>query len=100
MEATRARAVVWLALIWRPLVFSVIAGFVFGAIGGGIAAIVAGSPRWSGLAGGLCGYAAGVPVWMWAARSTSQKQDTGFGVASMRPAAPRLESFGGAHPTN
>ena len=100
-ETTWARALGWLALMWKPLVFAVLAGFVSGAIGGGIAAIVAGSPKWSGLVGGLCGYAAGVPVWMWAVRSTPQKRHSDFRVAAaIRPATPSLESLGRIHPTN
>jgi hypothetical protein len=81
LDVTWGRALkVWWCLVWRVIVFGMLAGLVAGAVVGGIAGAAGVNPQRISSLGGLAGMVAGIPVGIWVVRTILRKSWSDFRI--------------------
>ncbi len=71
---------IWWSYIWRCVVFSMILGFILGAIGGFIVGIL-GRSDLSASVGGILGYLGSLPISIYMLRKILNKRFKNFSIA-------------------
>ncbi len=76
---------IWWSLVWRATLVSALVGFILGAIGGLVVALL-GYPHQGAVVGGILGSLGSIPASMWALYAALNKSHRGYAVVLVRPA--------------